>query len=101
MTNEKTINYGEVRYNGTYLGDQQYITDMLDYCFGYEREDGVQVPARAYEVVSFDENTEIAVTREINDRSLIERIALAMDNDREIRETLRGLAKNRPEAFRK
>ena len=96
MINEKTIELSlkEVRYRGIYLGDHQYITDLLDYCYGYEQEDGIRVPARAYEVVRFDENTEIAVAREINDRTLIERIALAMDNDREIRETLRRLAKN-------
>ena len=103
MTNEKTIELSlkEVRYRGIYLGDQQYIIDMLDYCYGHEREDGVRVPARAYEVVSFDENIEIAVAREINERTLIERIAIAMDNDREIRETFRWLAKNKPEAFGK
>lgn len=111
MTNTKTIencygaNQKPSRFTGVTVGDKDYFVDALDYIMGTripgididtgaEIKEFLQVPQKAYEVVSYDENTDTAVVSEVKDRSLLEKIAIGMHNDRVVRSGLRWLAEN-------
>ena len=77
------------RVKGIDIENKHYIVTMAVLIMkGAKRQDGVLVPERAYELVSYDEKTKVAVAEEVEDSSLVEKIAVEMHKERILKHAL-------------